>query len=290
MLIAHTVLIAAIAAAAAPTPGTVPVDGGAIAYDTVGAGAPVVLLHGGLLDRRMWDDQLPALAGRYRVIRVDSRGHGASSAVDGPYSNVEDLHAVLTALGIDDVVLVGLSLGGRTALDFALAYPGTVRGVVAVSPGMSGYTFVDPILLERGPKIRAAAEADDIDGVVEWFQRSWTDGPRRTPEEVPADVRERVRTMALDTLRKHGSGPVREVGAADRLGEIRCPVVAVLGDLDMADIHTIVGRLAAEVPHVTVHVVEGAAHMVNMEKPAEFDRILLDALAAMTPRGNAADR
>jgi len=267
--------------AAAPQPGTVETDGATIAYDVAGNGETIVLLHGGLLDRRMWDDQLAVLAARYRVVRVDARGHGASSPVDGTYSNVEDLHAVFTALGVERAILVGLSAGARTALDFALIYPEMTRGIVAVSPGMSGYSFDDPLLAERREKLREAAEADDLDGVVEWFQRSWTDGPQRTPEQVPADVRERVRAMARATLEKHGRGPVREVGAANHLGDIACPVVAILGSLDMADIHTIVARIGAEVPNARTHVIEGAAHMVNMEKPAEFNALLLEVLAAM---------
>ena len=265
-----------------PAPTTVAIPGGVIAYDVTGMGHTVVLLHGGALDRRMWDDQVPALAVRYRVIRVDSRGHGRSSDVAGPYSNVDDLYAVLKATRTEHAVLVGLSLGGRTVLDFALAHPEMTDAVVAVSPGMSGYEFTDPLLAESNAAIAKAARTGDVDAVVELLQRSWTDGPKRAPGQVPPEVRERVRVMLHDTLTTmRGRGEVRELGAASRLRQIRCPVLAVLGDLDMADIHTIVDRIGREVPRARVVVVRGAAHMLNMEKPEELNRILLDFLAAV---------
>ena len=114
---------------AAPTPavaidsGRVAVAGGALYYEAAGKGAPVILLHGGNLDRRMWDEQFGELSQHYRVIRYDARGYGRSSAADQAFSAHEDLAGLMRGLNLVRASLVGLSLGGRIAIDFALAHP-----------------------------------------------------------------------------------------------------------------------------------------------------------------------
>jgi 3-oxoadipate enol-lactonase len=260
--------------------GRVRVDGGELYYEMKGEGRTVVLLHGGLLDRRMWDGQFELLAKQYRVIRYDARGHGLSSVPTGDFAHYEDLHKLVSALGISRATFVGLSLGARTAIDFALADPEMVEALVAVAPGMSGWEFKDPVLMKNQESIRKAIEANDDAMFVEWFIRSWTDGPKRAPEQVDAKVREKVRTMARETFsrRAGAQGKIIEVGATGRVGELRVPVLAIVGDLDMSDIHGIVDLLVAKVPGAKKLVIPGVAHMVNLEKPAEFNKALLDFL------------
>jgi 3-oxoadipate enol-lactonase len=258
---------------------TVKVMGGELCYEAKGNGAPVVLLHAGLLDQRMWDEQFALLAKQYRVIRFDARGHGCSSLPTGEFSNYEDLHQLLVALDVPRATLVGLSLGARTAVDFALAYPEMVVAVVAVSPGISGWGFHDPKLAENDRGAQAAWAAGDRAGVVEWFQRSWTDGPKRRPGEVDLKVRERVRLMATETMAKGAtSGQLRERDAARHLKDIHVPLLVIVGDLDMLDTHEIADQLVASVPGARKAVVRGAGHMVNLEQPAELDRLLLEHL------------
>jgi 3-oxoadipate enol-lactonase len=251
--------------------GFVKVRGGELYHEAKGAGPAVVLLHAGLLE---------LLSKEYRVVRFDARGHGRSSVPAGDYANYEDLHELLAALGVPHATLVGLSLGARTAIDFALAYPAMVDGIVAAAPGLSGWDFDDPVLAEHQRGARAAAAAGDRAKFVEWFQRSWTDGPKRAPQQVDPAVRERVRVMALETLAKleAGGGELKEMGAAGRLAELRVPLLAIVGDLDMSDIHEIVAELVAKVPGARKVVVAGAGHMVNLERPAEFDRALTEFL------------
>ncbi len=258
--------------------GKVKVPGGELYYEAQGARRTVVLLHGGLLDCRMWDDQFDVLAERFHVVRYDARGHGRSSRIAGDFSRYKDLHALLTALGIRKATLVGLSAGGRAAIDFAIVHPDMVDALVVVSPGISGWAFNDPVLQEHQAELGKAAAAGDWDAATEWFLRSWTDGPKRKPTDVDPGVRERVRAMARANIGTNGPGRVEEVNAVPRLGELRVPTLAVLGDLDMADIHDIVDLIAAKVPGARRIVIPGVAHMVNMEKPAEFNRLLLDFL------------
>jgi pimeloyl-ACP methyl ester carboxylesterase len=258
----------------------VKVDGGELYYEMKGEGRTVVLLHGGLLDRRMWDGQFELLAKQYRVIRCDARGHGLSSVPVGDFAHYSDLHQLVSALGISRATFVGLSLGARTAIDFALAYPAMVEALVAVAPGISGWEFKDPVLMKNQQSMGKAIEANDDAMFVEWFIRSWTDGPKRTPEQVDVKLRDNVRTMARETFAKRprAQGKIIEVGAASRVGELRVPVLAIVGNLDMSDIRDIVDLLVEKVPGAKKVVISGAAHMVNMEKPEEFNRVLLDFL------------
>ena len=143
--------------------GMVKVEGGELYYEMAGKGPVVVLLHAGLLDSRMWDGQFELLAKNYRVVRYDARGHGKSSVPNGKFAHYKDLNALLNGLGIKKATLVGLSLGGRTAIDFALAYPHMVETLVAVSPGVSGADFKDPIIMEHMKESQAAIKAQDWD-------------------------------------------------------------------------------------------------------------------------------
>ena len=105
-------------------------NGGRIYYDVQGSGPPLILLHGGNLDSGMWDDDVPVFAKTWRVVRMDQRPYGRSGLAADGYSNVEDLRALLDHLQIAKAHVVGLSLGGRTAIDFVLTYPARVDRLV----------------------------------------------------------------------------------------------------------------------------------------------------------------
>ncbi len=262
------------------TSGIVPVKGGEIYYEAKGDGPTVILLHAGLLDSRMWDEQFDLLATDYRVIRFDARGCGRSSASTETFSHYEDLHALMTALGLKRATLVGLSQGARTSLDFAIAYPRMVEGIVAAAPGMSGWPFKDRAFLEQYKAMQAAAAAEDDAAYVDLFLRSWTDGPKRKPENVDPAVRDRVRQMAAENVAKarRVHGLVEEIGAAARLRDLRTRILAIVGDQDMSDIHAVVDALARQVPGTKKVLIPGAGHMINLEKPVRFNALLLGFL------------
>src|SRR5947208_6867645 len=103
--------------------GFIEVSGTSLYYEEMGEGHPLVLIHGGYMDRRMWDDQFAIFAEQYRVIRYDVRGFGKSALPTVPYADRQDLYELLTALGVQSAYLLGLSLGGVIAVDFALEHP-----------------------------------------------------------------------------------------------------------------------------------------------------------------------
>jgi 3-oxoadipate enol-lactonase len=267
--------------------GLAEVKGGQLYYEIAGDGPPMLLVHGGLADRHLWDDQIKALADHYEVIRYDQRGFGDSSPAAGELCFYENIGGVLDALNIREAIIVGLSLGGRAALDFTLAYPERVRALVLSGTGMSGYRFS----AETGGRIEAAdelLESGDIPGGVELELRLWIDGRDRRPEDVPNRTRERTREMMVRNYQRDAETDMSSVSlreldppAAGRLSELRVPTLVIIGDRDVPDMHEIADRLSESSPAVTRTIIRNAAHHANMEHPEEFNRLVLDFLAGL---------
>ncbi|MFI0786690.1 alpha/beta fold hydrolase [Streptomyces lydicus] len=267
--------------------GLVPIDDGELFYETAGSGPAVVLLHGGMLDQHMWDEQFSWLVNSgLRAIRYDSRGHGLSSTVAGDYANHDDLCALLDALDVPRAVLVGLSHGSRVAIDAAIAHPGRVTALALASPGISGRPFTDPFILEHiKEQVAAIGAPDGAERYVEHFLRMWVDGPHRAPSAVHPGLRERMRASAMANVEVHadglGAGMPLEVGAADRLSEIRVPTVVFDGDLDSTDISANAHAIALTVPGARRVRIPGAGHMVNLENTALYDHELHAFLSSL---------
>lgn len=254
------------------------IDDGELSYEIRGEGSPVVLLHGGALNGRMWDGQLELLERHHTVVRYDARGHGRSSTPTRPFAHHEDLRHLLTGLGIPRASLVGLSLGARISIDFALTHPDLVDKLLLAAPGISGMTLRDPFVLGQLHQLADAAAAGDLARGAECTLRLWVDGPRRAPEETDRAVRELCRELIVDTLTRHGGagqGLMTELGAIDRIGELEARTLLLVGDLDSSDILGVADLVADAAPQARRLVVPGAAHMVNLEQPRAFDRILL---------------
>jgi pimeloyl-ACP methyl ester carboxylesterase len=247
-----------------------------IYYEVAGSGEPtVILMHGGLLDCTMWDGQFELLAKTNRVVRYDADAHGKSPLPPDVYWDHASLRELMNALGIDRALLVGLSMGGKVSIDLALENPERVEAIVAVSSGLSGYRFESDFYIEHRDAMIQAWRAGEFDTVVEEFQRCWTDGPHRTPEEVDPEVRERVRAMARNGLEHAMEGRPIDPPAIDRLDELDLPMLVLTGELDMPGIHEIADMLVAANPNAELVTIPDAAHMVNMEAPERFNELLL---------------
>ncbi|MCB0189615.1 MAG: alpha/beta fold hydrolase, partial [Caldilineaceae bacterium] len=176
---------------------------------------------------------------------------------------------------------MGLSLGALIAIDFTLAHLDKVSALLLVSPGLSGYAAPSEQVLANHEQMIKAWEAGDMESVVEYFLRSWTDGPQRTPTQVDALVRERVRSMDLERIiQGPGEGELQPLTppALQRLGEIHVPTWVVVGDLDMPDILAIAEILVGGIATAERTVMPGVAHMANMERPTAFNRLAQDFL------------
>jgi len=269
-------------ASAAVKTGYVTIGRYSLYYEETGKGDPLILIHGGMLDRRMWDGQFELFGRWSRVVRYDNRNQGLSHGIPDSFSYHEDLNKFMEALGIQRARLVGLSLGGSIAIDFALAHPEKVSALVLVSSGLSGYENRDSTLQAYEKKQSDAIARRDLNSFIEYFQRSWTDGPRRTPDQVNRDVRQRVRDMIRATLSK--SEPLSTVlplnpPALGRLASIHVPTLFVLGEFDSPGIQEIASLVLKGIPGSRKVVIKGAGHMVNMEKPEEFNEVVGEFLS-----------
>jgi 3-oxoadipate enol-lactonase len=249
-----------------------------------GAGHPLVLLHSGLTNCQMWDAQWETFAQHYRVIRCDLRGFGWSGAASGSFSYREDLYQLLRLLGVERTYLVGSSMGGSLAIDFALEHPEMVAALVPVGAGVSGEQ-PSAFLLERWQEIDAAAEGGDLAWAVELELRLWVDGPGRSPEQVNPVIREQVRQMNTHNFERseqeQGQPQPLEPPAITRLGEIHAPTLALVGEYDVPDKLASADRLARSIPGARKVVMPGAAHLPSMEQPEQFNRLVLEFLESL---------
>jgi pimeloyl-ACP methyl ester carboxylesterase len=252
----------------------VEVEGGALYVEEAGAGPAVVLLHGGLGDRRLWNEQVDAFAERFRVVRFDLRGFGRSQSGPGTFGVVEDVVAVLDALDIDRAALVGLSFGGRVAVDAALERPDRVWALVAVAPGLTGYSLAGVYTDEQDAEFEEALERGDLEAAAAIDLAVWA----------PLGADERIRTLLLDNVRPPEGVDVRwpEPPAATRLGELHVPTLVVTAAHDPARMGEIGDLLERDVPGA--HRVElDSDHYLTLREPDAFNRLVLDFLAAATP-------
>jgi 3-oxoadipate enol-lactonase len=262
--------------------GFIDAPGARIYYEVEGSGSPVTLLHAGVAHLRMWDAQVEAWHDRHTLVRYDSRGFGRTVCEDVPYSNRDDLARVLDHLGIERSHLVGLSRGAMIALDFTLERPDRVRSLTWVAGGVRGFEAEDPRLEQTWKEMEAAEEARDWERVVELDTMVWTDGPGQPADRVDPALRRQMIEWGLTNYRAEqpANQPIQpEIIAAEHLPQIRVPTFAIWGTFDEAGVPLSGAKLAAEVPGCRSHAFEGVAHMVNLERPAEFNRMVGDFLA-----------
>ncbi|MFO1323955.1 MAG: alpha/beta fold hydrolase [Burkholderiales bacterium] len=260
-----------------------------IVGEAAGAGAPVVFLHAGVADRRMWRAELAALAPKYRAIAYDRRGFGDTLRVDEPYAHVTDLCAVLDALAPRaPAILVGCSQGGRVAVDAALAHPDRVRALVLVAPAISGapeVTSFPPAIRNWLDNVERAEAAADVDRINELEAHAWLDGPLAPEGRVGGAARALFLEMNELALRAEARGEeIEPPPAHPRLADIASPTLVVHGDLDFPHIAQRCAELGARIPGARVAVMRNAAHLPNLEHPALFGRLLRDFLDGV-PRG-----
>lgn len=260
---------------------TVEVPDGLLYVESAGDGPPVVLIHPGLWDSRTWDEQFDSFAIGHRVVRYDVRGYGRSSRpIPGrPYSHVRDLEAVLDALALDRVALVGCSMGGHIALDSTLVLPDRVGALVLASPGICGVESLpeEDLWWETSDRaVETAIAAGDLEEARRLQLEIWA------PLGTDDDAGRRIRDIALDnhhelTMDESGAEDI-DPPAAERLHEIRVPTLVLPADHDPPDMVRVCRFLADGITDARMVQIPWTDHVVNMRQPAEFNRIVLDFL------------
>lgn len=252
-------------------------------YDVHGEGPPLVLLHAGGSDSCLWERQLGLFSRSHTVVRIDFPGFGRSPVPSDPISLSGSVRDVMNAAGIDRAAAVGVSLGGRAALELAAESPERVSACVLVGPGIDDHDWSEEVDSFDAAE-QEALERGDLDAAIDINLRLWLAGPRRTLDAIDPEVRELVAEMQRDAFRlQKGHSDVRmtrlDPPASQRLDGIRIPTLIVTGDEDLEDIHRIADRLTHEIPGATRATIADAAHLPNLERPEEFNRIVLDFLA-----------
>ena len=265
-----------------PTSGFASSNGSKLYFETCGEGPALVFVHAGVSDHRMWDPQVEEFAPRYQVIRYDHRGFGKSTMPEESFALRDDLLAVLKHLGINKAALVGCSMGGATAIDFAIEHPEMVTALVPVGAGLSGWNDWSPESVKMFSAMMEMAKRGDSGAAFDLSARYWIDGPSRDSSRVDPEYRARAmglyrESFSLEFFKR--SETVLNPPAVGRLKEIKCPTLVVIGDSDAPDLLKVARLLAEEVPGATMTTIENAAHLPSLEHPAEFNRLLNNFLA-----------
>jgi len=269
-----------------PDSGFAEVNGAQLYYEIAGqiGNRSLVLLHEGIGDCRMYDDQLDAFAEHYRTIRFDMRGFGRSSIPTVPFSYSEDLYGLLNFLGVRSAHLLGMSMGGAAVVDFTLTHPEMVSSLVLAGSAVSGFRDPDGENDPRWQPFEEAEKAGDLDRLADLAVQVWVVGDGRSADQVPAGVRSRIYEMERHNLSLGADENLAQEldpPAVERLGEITVPTLVIVGANDVPAILKTADLLADSIDSARKVVILDSAHVPNMEHPQEFNRLVLDFLAGV---------
>ncbi|WP_127753583.1 alpha/beta hydrolase [Devosia sp. 1566] len=260
-----------------------------LAGSELGEGLPVVFLHAGVADSRMWASQMQAVAAAgWHAITYDRRGFGETQSPDEPFSHLDDLEALLDALDIHAAVLVGCSLGGGLAIDFALRHPGRIIGLALLGTSVTGAPWSTS---DMEAAVEAAEEdayeRGDLDMLNKVQAHQWLDGPRAPSGRVGGAVRELFLDMNGIALRKPElTQGERAPEAWSRVGEVAAPTLLLVGDEDFGALIERHDHLSEEMPNAFAAVLEGVAHLPSIERPDLVNTLLLQFLHAIEGGGS----
>ncbi len=243
-------------------------DGIRISFDDTGSGLPVVLTHSYFCNGEMWRDQVPRLAEANRVVNIDLRGHGKSSAVEARFSLydlVEDIVQVLDSLDVQSAVWAGLSIGGMVSMRAALTVPERVTGLLLLDTHAGAET---PIRRVKYGIMRTTARYFGLNPVLPavlelMFGRT----TRRQNRHLVTEWEEKFRSADLPSMLMYARCLARRDSIVNRLGEVSVPTLVMVGEEDISLPMRYAEEIAAEVPDAELVVVPGAGHLSALEQP-----------------------
>jgi 3-oxoadipate enol-lactonase len=249
-----------------------PVEGSKLYFEECGSGRPtIILIHDGVVDSAVWDNDWPAFCKEFHTVRYDRRGYGQSPAATTWYSEIDDLAALMHHLSVSSAVLVGSSHGGQLSIDFALAHPDAVQQLVLIGPVVTGLPFSTQFLDRGKHAFELAGKGNLKEGIAEWSKDPYLIAPQN----------ETARKRLFDLLTAspqdmtHPDYPLANKPALPRLHEIRVPTLILVGDADIPDVHAQAGAIEAGIPNARRVIVEGVGHLMYLEKPDEVSRLVI---------------
>ena len=256
------------------------INGTKLYVEKTGQGDVILLIHAGVADRRMWDEQFDTFSKTHSVIRFDLRGFGDSRMSAGTFAHHQDVAGILSNFGVEKVVVIGASFGGYIAIDFALSYPELVEKLILVAPALGGHEFKSAEMLDFFEKEDGLLEDGGLDAATELNLKMWVDGPHRDAGEVDPKVREQVREMQRKIFAQPDVDDVEELAivptAISRLHKIEPPTLIISGELDVGEFQEISQLLGKKISNAKEITMTGVAHLPSMEKAEAFNRIVLD--------------
>jgi 3-oxoadipate enol-lactonase len=249
------------------------VNGAELWVEVAGEGLPVVFVHGGLGDARLWEPQAQRLAGSFRCVRYDRRFFGRSTGPAEPWRETDDLVGVLDALKIEQAALVGLSGGGGLVLDAAAAHPDRVWAIAHVSGSVSGLG-ISPYTEEQAAESAAALRRRDLDAVMAIDFAVWA----------PLGETENLRELWLATARAQGVPKGAEYlssePASEQLTEFRVPALVVIAAGDPPNFREGGRTVAERVPGARL-VDFDSDHYLTLREPEQLSELLLEFLRSV---------
>jgi pimeloyl-ACP methyl ester carboxylesterase len=263
------------------------VNGTRLYYEVAGAGDSIVLIHGNFGDRRYFDGQFDALARRHRVLRYDVRGYGKSMLPDEgvPYSDFEDLEALLAHLDIDRAHIAGFSMGSAIAVDFCLAFPDQCSSLIAIGPWFYGYDspLAQTLFQDFGTITAAAVSGGREAALKQLLAATWW-----YPEKVPPRAFDRVKAIWSDYNFWHFNNPDPRrfftPSAAEQLERITVPALIITAEYDLDACRAAAYQMDAEIPDSTMVDMASATHFMFIEEPEEVNVAMLDFLVKTSNR------
>jgi pimeloyl-ACP methyl ester carboxylesterase len=255
------------------------INNASIYYEIAGEGQPFVTIHAAIADSRQWNNEFAYFSKRFRVIRYDQRGFGKSEPVAGEFSHLGDLTALLGYLNIDQpIILMGCSMGGGLAMNFALTMPSKVKALIMVDSGPTGLELDVPESA-RFEEAQQAYDSGNLDLAAELETQIWFDGEGRSPAQVNQTMRrlayEMNRIVLSHAARQLGKRlPDTEIPAVARLNQLNVPVLVIVGDHDEPYSLAAADYMVKNLPFARKAVINDAAHLSNMDQPDEFQHIV----------------
>jgi 3-oxoadipate enol-lactonase len=246
-----------------------------INYSVEGEGPWVTLSHSLACNLHMWDEEAKRLSKRYKVLRYDTRGHGASGAPAGAYSLellADDLHGLLRALDVKATHFVGLSMGGMIGQTFALKYPGMFTSLALCDTTSRYPAEAAGLWAERIKTVEAQGMEPLVTPTLErWFTEPFRNAHPAVVEKVAAMIRATPPRGYIGC-----SHAIPKINLTARLKEIRCPAVVIVGKDDPGTPVAMAEEIHQSLPGSALVVISSAAHLSNLEQPDAFNRALGD--------------
>jgi 3-oxoadipate enol-lactonase len=254
-------------------------------YERTGKGDAILLLHAGLQDHNMWNEQVKFFSKEYEVITIDLPYHGKTSGTDTLLLAQDLIKILLDSLRLNKVSIAGLSMGASITQDFIIAYPQRVNKAILISSGLNGFEkiqAIDSVSSYWWPQFKQALKEKDTARAAAEFTRAWAEGIYRRADSLKSPVSQQVYNTTLANLQLHKmeNWPLLKNNppAIEKLASIQVPVLIIDGDKDLPYITDASQYLEKNISKARRVVIKDAAHMLNLEKPEELNKLILDFL------------